>query len=139
MTDTKTEIMSNKIGQILAEDMQYPLENTLLYAEVDSNWASPSIFKDLGNQILFRRSYSKLTYPLLDLWELSDPDKRWSAVEYVVRNGRFDASFTYPEDLDPEEDRGDRRDRVVRKYFGDKPIRYPPFSDDDDDEDVFEL
>jgi len=137
--DFQTENMLNAIGQILAQDQEFPLNNTLLYAEVDFNWVSPSIFKDLGDHILYRSSYNNLTYPLLDLWALSDLDKRWSAIEYVIRNGRFDASFTYPEDLDPEEDRGDRRDRVVRKYFGDKPIRYPPFSDDDDDEDVFEL
>ena len=138
MTDSQSEIALNKIGQILAEDTQYPLDNTLLYAEVDFNWVGPSIFKDLGDHLLYRSPDIGLTYPLLDLWALSDPDKRWSAIEYVIRNGRFDASFTYTEDFDPEEDRGDRRDRVVRKYFGEKPVLYPPFSDDDDD-DVFEL
>ena len=137
MTDSQSEIMLNKIGQILAEDTQYPLENTLLYAELDFNWVGSSIFKDLGDHLLYRSPGIGLSYPLLDLWELSDPGKRWSAIEYVIRNGRFDASFTYPEDFDPEEDHGDRRDRVVRKYFGDKPIQYPSFSDDDDD--VFEL
>ena len=129
-------MLLNTIGQILAQDRDYPLENTLLHAEVDFNMVGSSIFKDLGNHILFRDPNTELTYALLDLWALSDPGKRWSEIEYLIRNGRFEVSFTYPEDLDPGEDPGDRRDRVVRRHFGEKPIHYPP---PDDDEDAFDL
>ena len=41
-------MLLNTIGQILAEDRDYPLENTLLHAEVDFNMVRSSIFKDLA-------------------------------------------------------------------------------------------
>ena len=63
---------------------------------------------------------------LLDLWEAQDSDKRWTEIEYVVRGDKFHASFTYPDEIDPEEDPFDRRDRIVAKHFGKKPIVYPP-------------
>ena len=63
--------------------------------------------------------------PLMDLWDEADPDKRWAEMEYLVRDGRFTVTYTYPEDIDPEEDEFRRRDRIVARYFGDKPIVYP--------------
>ncbi len=130
MASDAIERLLNEIGNLLVEDADYPLAATLLHAEVDSNMVAPSIFKDLEDQILYRRDYAKLTYPLLDLWEESEPDKRWREMEYVLRDGQFTVTFTYPDEIDPEEDSLDRRDRIVRRHFGDKPIVYPPWPPD---------
>lgn len=121
-----------KIGQLLAEDRSYPLDETLLYARVEEGMAAPSIFKNLGNQILYREpDLSPLCDALFDLWYAEDPDKRWAELEYVVRDATFTATYGYDK-IDPEEDTFERRDRVVRRHFGDKPIVYPPWEDDDD-------
>ena len=50
-------------------------------------------------------------------------------MEYLIRGGRFTVTYTYPDEIDPEEDPFVRRDRVVARYFGDKPIVYPPGDD----------
>lgn len=121
-----------QLGQLLAEDRDYPLDGTLLYAEVGPNVVSAAVFKDRGDHILYRRDVRRFMYPLLDLWEESDLAKRWAEMEYVVRGGKFDATFTYPEEIDPEEDPFDRRDRIVQRHFGDKPIVYAPMPTDDD-------
>lgn len=135
MASDETERLLNEIGQLLAEDTEYPLDGTLLYAELDTNMVAPSIFKSRGNHVLYRwPDLDRLAYALLDLWEEWEPGKRWAEIEYVIRGGKFEASFTYPEEIDPEEDRFERRDRIVKRHFGDKPIVYPPWPPPDDDD-----
>ena len=51
MPDDKTDRLLNEIGQLLAEDSDYPLNGTLLYAELDRSFVAPSIFKDLGDHV----------------------------------------------------------------------------------------
>jgi|SRR6188768_3775131 len=127
MPNASAERLLNEIGQLLAEDTAYPLDGTLLYAELDSNFVAPSIYKDCGDHILYRSpDLDRLGDALLDLWEAEDPDKRWTEIEYIIRDGKFDATFTYPDEIDPEEDRWDRRDRAVARHFGTKRIVYPP-------------
>ncbi len=126
MESEEPEIILSKIGEILSRDPDYPGVPTLLYAELDFNMVGQSIFIDLGNHILYRWGGHELTYILLDLWGLADPEKRWAEIEYVIRDGRFEVSFIYPEDIDAGIDSFDRRDRIVEKYFGEKPIHYPP-------------
>lgn len=114
------------IGEILSADTKYPLENTLLYAEVEPGMVSADVFKDDGAHAVYRWvSSPRLTEALLDLWEVEPPEMRWAEMEYVIRNGQFHAHFTYREEIDKEEDEFDRRKRIVKRYFGDKPILYP--------------
>lgn len=127
----RTQYLLNEIGQLLAEDTDFPLDGTLLYAELDKNFVSPSIFKDLGDHVLYRDpDLDRLGDALLDLWEEQGSDKRWAEIEYVIRNGKFHASFTYADEIEPEERSFERRDAIVAKHFGNKPIVYPPMPDD---------
>lgn len=128
MADDETGELLNELGQLLARDTEYPLDGTLLHAMVDTNTISISIFKNRGNHVLYRRAdYDLLQDTLFDLWELEEPGKRWEEIAYLVEGGKFDAAFTYPEEIDREELSIDRRARTVRRYFGDKPIVYPPW------------
>ncbi|OYY90465.1 MAG: hypothetical protein B7Y45_07565 [Sphingomonas sp. 28-66-16] len=116
----------NEIGQLLAEDRAYPLDNTLLFARLDYGMVAPSIFKDLGNHILYRSpDLGALGDALLELWDEQPEGRRWAEMAYLVKDGKFDAVFVYPDEIDPDEDPMDRRTRIVRRYFGDKPIVYP--------------
>lgn len=133
MPNAKIERLLNEIGQLLAEDAHYPLDGTLLYAELDQNFVAPSIFKDLGDHVLYREpDLDLLGDALLDLWEAGDPEKRWRDIEYVIRDGSFHTTFIYPDEIDPQEERWDRRDRAVARHFGNKPIVYPPMPNDRD-------
>lgn len=133
MATDRTAQLLNEIGQMLAEDTDYPLDGTLLYAEVDRAYVAPSIFKDLGDQIIYREpDLDRLGDALLELWEAQTGKKRWTEIEYTVAAGNFRATFNYPDEIDPEEGMLDRRRRIVAKHFGDKPIVYPPMPDDPD-------
>jgi hypothetical protein len=139
MPNDRTTSLLNRIGQLLAEDTDYPLEGTLLYAKVDQAFVAPSIFKDIGDRILYRDpDLDRLGDALLDLWDAQDTKKRWAEIEYVVRGDKFRATFTYPEEIDSEEEPFDRRDRIVKRHFGNKPIVYPP-PPGRDEEDIYHL
>lgn len=132
MSSDRTEELLNRIGQLLAEDTEYPLDGTLLHARVQRNSVGPSIFKDRGDHILYRDpDLDLLGDALLDLWEAQEGAERWEEIQYFVKDGRFEVVFVYPEELDPEEMSMERRDKVVRQYFGDKPVVYPAWDDDD--------
>lgn len=133
MASDETERLLVEIGNLLAEDRDYPLDGTLLYAELDHNMVGPSIFKDRGEDILYREpDLDRLGDALLDLWEAQETEDRWAEMEYVIRDGKFEVTYTYPDEIDPNEEPMQRRRRIVRRHFGDKPIVYPPWPPDDD-------
>ncbi|MFT3975900.1 MAG: hypothetical protein QM688_02105 [Sphingomonas bacterium] len=136
MENSETARLLAEIGLLLAKDTEYPLDDTLLYAVLDRGYVEASIFKNLGNQILYRwPDMDTLGDALLELWEAQESEPRWAEIEYLVKDGRFTVTYTYPDEIDPKENEDDmfaRRTRIVRKYFGEKPIVYPPFPPDDD-------
>ncbi|WP_445191343.1 hypothetical protein ACT009_12190 [Sphingomonas sp. Tas61C01] len=133
MANDDTNRLLIEIGQLLAEDTEYPLNGTLLYARVDAGLVAPSIFKEREKDIVFRWvDLDRLCPVLLDLWESEDGVEQWAEIQYVVRNEKFEVEYTYVEQIDPEEEHMVRRDRIVHRHFGDKPITYPDFPDDED-------
>lgn len=137
MSVADVERLVNELGSLLAEDKSYPLDGTFLYAEVDDTHVRPSIYKALPTQALYRRpDLDRLGNCLLDLWYAFPEGRKFAAISYIVRGETFDLQFVYPDELDPKEWPEDRRERILKAHFGDKPIVYPPWEDDDDD---FEL
>ncbi|TXC70778.1 hypothetical protein FSB78_07365 [Sphingomonas ginsenosidivorax] len=133
MASDETDRILAKIGRLLAEDTEYPLDGTLLHAEVDRNCVAPAIFKNRGNSIVFRwADLDRLGDALLDLWDAEEPKNRWAEIEYLIQGDSFQVAYNYKEDIDPDERPLARRDRIVKRYFGDKPIVYPPWPEDDD-------
>jgi hypothetical protein len=126
MPNDKSGPLLSLISEILSHDTKYRLDNTLLYAKVGPGTVSASVFKDDGFNAVYRWVYSdRLIETLQDLWEAADSEKRWSEMEYVIRNNKFHAHFAYPEEIDKDEDEFERRARIVKRHFGDKPIAYP--------------
>lgn len=113
-----------EIGRLVAEDVRADPEGTFLYAEAGDGWSAPSIFKDVGDRVVYREGSDDLCLMLIDVWQAEQPGKRWAALHYTISNGRFDVSFFYAEEMNTEEDTIDRRDRVLRARFGDKPVDY---------------
>lgn len=118
------------IGQHLAEITETEPEGTYLYAEAEGDWQEASIFKEDGENVAYWRPDGELFDAIDRLWQAADGDKKWLVMEYFVAEGRFDADFLYPDQLDPEETSYDRRERALEKRFGDKPVIYPPMEDD---------
>ncbi|MDB5702881.1 MAG: hypothetical protein JWL66_3080 [Sphingomonadales bacterium] len=133
MAIDETDRLLDEISQLLAKDTDYPLDGTLLYARVRSTMVAPSIFKDRADEIVYRPpDLDSLCGALLDLLDAEEPDNRWAEIEYLARGETFEVTYTFADEIDPDEDTFDRRDRIVKRHFGDKPIIYPPFPPEDD-------
>lgn len=136
MANDEIENLLNEIGRLLTEDRDYPFEPTLLYAQLDQGMVGESIFKELDNQVLYRRPVIEdLPHALLDLWDAQAGDDRWTEMEYLLRDGGFEVVYVFPDEIDPEEDVLERRARAVLRHFGEKPIVYPPWPPEDEADD----
>lgn len=113
-----------EIGQLLAADLRTDPDGGFMYAEAGEGWIEPSLFKDVGNRIIYREPSNALSDKLLQAWEAEEPDKRWAALRYEIASGRFTVSFIYPDELNAEESSFERSERVLKEKFGDKPVDY---------------
>ena len=115
----------NEVGNVLARDTSYPLDGTFLYVKADWGMADMSIFKNLGDRLLWRNPMNGLADVLLELWEAGKPEKRWVSMQYRIEDGKFETFFTHAP-LDPEVTTIDRRAAILQQRFGNKQIVYPP-------------
>ena len=121
----------SEVGQEAVEIAGGDATALFLYVEAGEGWVGPSLFKDEGEIVRYldppRRS--PLDQMLIAARE-TEPDvsKRWSVMEYVIEDGKFEAKFKFPDEVDVEGDEDDieRRDVVLKRRYGDKPIVYPP-------------
>ncbi|UAK25190.1 hypothetical protein [Sphingomonas nostoxanthinifaciens] len=123
--ESEVGTLLNEVGNVLAQDADYPLDGTFLYVEADWGWVDMMIFKDLGDHLLARWPMNGLADVLAELWEAEVPAKRWSSMQYRIEGGAFSASFTHGQ-LDPEESTLDRRHRILQQRYGNKRVDYPP-------------
>ncbi len=79
---------------------------------------------EAGDHLLYRLPTSSLEETLLDLWEASPPDKRWTAMEYVIDGDRFTTHFSFDR-LDPKVSTIDRRQVILDRRYGNKQVVYP--------------
>jgi hypothetical protein len=113
------------IGHLLAATFQGDgSDGVFLYAEVGDNWQETSIFKDIGNQVIYRFPSEELCDALQSLWHLTAKDKKWTSISFAITDGKFDARFSYPDGIDPEESSFERSERMLVDRYGDKPIDY---------------
>lgn len=89
---------------------------------------SPSIYKDAGDHIMYRSpDLDRWSDILLELWYAQSEKSRWSELEYIIRGGRFEVTYIYPDDIDRSDSMKERRQQALRRYYGDKPVLYPPW------------
>ncbi|MDT8759090.1 hypothetical protein MZO42_10305 [Sphingomonas psychrotolerans] len=137
MSEDKFDLMGpllNDVGNVLAAIADGDPEGVFLYVEIGDGWISPNIFKDEGKLVRWLDpSDNELTDLLYRAWRLEPEGKRWSVMEYDIKDGKFAVSFKYPDEVDVESFDEDRREKVLRARYGDKPVVYPPL------EGMFEL
>ena len=73
------------------------------------------------------------------LWDAEKPENRWAEIEYLIIGDTFEVAYTYTDEIDPNEDTFERRARIVKRHFGDKPIVYPTFPPEDDGAPSYDL
>jgi hypothetical protein len=112
------------IGDVLTEDVVGDPDGAFLYAEVQPGVVAVSIFKDVGDRVMYSYPSTRLADRLSEAWEALDPDKRWTALSFTISGDRFSADFQFPDELNSEEDFDDRLEGILKDKFGEKPIDY---------------
>ena len=115
------------VGGVLAGIADGDPEGVFLYVEVGKGWISPNVFKEEETSVRWLDpSNEELIDLLFEAWHLEPEGKRWSVMEYDVKDGKFDVSFKFPEEVDVESMDHDRREDALVARYGDKPVIYPP-------------
>lgn len=116
-----------EVGGVLARLADGDPEDVFLYVEIGEGWISPNVFKDEGKLVRWLDANDEELMDLLfEAWYLEPEGKRWSVMEYDVKDGKFAVSFKYPEEVDVESMDHDRREDALIARYGDKPRVYPP-------------
>lgn len=132
MAKDKLDILShlfNQIGVELVDIVGGDPDGIFLYVEIGEGWISPNVFKDEGNQIRYLDDNETLSDLLWEAWYAESDEggvKRWSIMEYEIKQGKVDISFRFPDEVNVETISMDRRQTALRARFGDKPVVYPP-------------
>jgi hypothetical protein len=127
--DLKMADILATLGQNIAEIIDGDPEGAYLYVESTAGSCEPAIFMDVGENIVYFDADDDLFSKLFGLWNAAPRRKKWAVLEYDVKDGQFNAHFTYPDGIVPEETSHDRRERALRKRYGDKTVIYPPRED----------
>lgn len=132
MAKDKLDILGplfNDIGVELVDIIGGDPNGIFLYVEIGEGWISPNVFKDEGHQIRYLDDNEILSDLLWEAWYAESDEggiKRWSIMEYEIKDGKFDVSFKYPDEVNVETISLERRQAALRARFGDKPVVYPP-------------
>lgn len=131
MAKDKLDILGplfNEIGVELVNIVGGDPDGIFLYVEIGEGWISPDVFEDEGHQIRNRDDTEALSDLLWEAWYAESEEggiKRWSIMEYEIKDGKFDVSFKYPDEVIVEAVSLERRQAALRARFGDKPVVYP--------------
>ena len=114
------------VAQLIGPSFEQGPGLICLYAEMVPDVLSPSLFKDLGDHVLYKNLNDDIVEHLWKIWDQLDEDDRWRVIECKLQDGQFEAVFRFEDALDPKEDVDERRPRFLKAVFGDKPVVYPP-------------
>ena len=115
----------NHIGVELVDIVGGDPNGIFLYVEIGEGWISPNVFKNEGYQIRYVDDNETLSDLLWDAWYAESEEggiKRWSIMEYEIKDGKFDVSFKYPDEVNVETISIERRQAALRARFVDKPV-----------------
>jgi hypothetical protein len=123
------EDLYQKIGAEVLSSIEDLNGKALIYAEVEDGALSDGILyeKGMNRTPTFKfcsAELSELIYSLWEEWKKNAKNKEWKGIAYLIEDGDFTLDFTYPDQMQSDEDMPERRPRVFKKYFGDVEIDY---------------
>lgn len=130
--ENSIENLLDEIGHILASARPARATNSLLLVQIGDHVASVNIFDDLGDSIRYRpfenypKELNRLVDLLFELQRAHDVQPAWCEMDYFLQGYNFKASFRYADEVDPERDTQEIERDLLRPYFGERPVDYPP-------------
>lgn len=116
------------IGQLAVDSVGEISGKLMVYAEAEDGVISASIFYlDPVGIVKFKFGPEDLQdeiYSFWEEWKSSTERTEWRVMAYVVENGKLKINLVYPEQIDEDDSRIQRRTAIVKQHFGDGPIDY---------------
>jgi hypothetical protein len=113
-----------KLGHLMVAAAYTQAEGVFFHAELEPGVIFAALFEDTGHGLIYRHPTNELGDQVEHIWEQLDEDDRWQVILCTVRDGKFSASFVFHDDIDPSEHSDERRARILKELFGNKPIDY---------------
>jgi hypothetical protein len=113
------------LAHLMVEACGGATDGIFLYAELEPGVVAPALFQDVDDHVVYREPNSEIMDKLEEIWENLDAPDQWHVIECRIDEGRFDARFAFPDEIDPNESEDERQPRALKAVFGDKPILYP--------------
>jgi hypothetical protein len=130
MDDATRQALVEKIGFFLNHKRTAHHSTMLFIGFFDPQICSWSVYEDQVKQV----SYVDLSYDdldtfcegLVDIWKAQPRKHQWQTLEAILEGEEIKLYFFYADKpLGPREDLPPR-EPIIRKYFGDKTVYYPP-------------
>lgn len=130
--ENKIEEIFDHIGKILSQNCPDNSLSTLLLVQIGDEFARINIFDDLGDNIIYRWPGNSnidtinLGDLIFELQRVHNTSPPWCELDYFLQGDHFKAYFRYADEVDPERDTSNIRRDLLRPYFGERPVDYPP-------------
>ncbi len=127
--DDRIDPLLSAIGERAVADLRGRIGDIYIYVEARESWLSDSLFSREHDAIHYHRAGRELGELIWELWNIPERGKRWSVMEYQMSEGQREVQFRYPEEVNVEEFDISRRERAIRRRFGEIPIVFPPWDE----------
>lgn len=112
-----------ELAQLIADSLRQDPNGSLMYAEVEEGSVASTIFKDVGNSILYRECSFELIEKIYDIWDETDAHEKWRGIKYIIAAGKFSVEMIF--DLGDDEDGYiDRSRKIAMERFANLEIDY---------------
>lgn len=130
MDEATRQLLAEKIGFMLDDKRTIPSSNMLFIGFFDKQAYSISVYEDQSDKLTYVRYESSTDFSswmdLINIWKAQPPKHQWQTLEAILEGEEIKLFFSY---ADKPLGRGEdfpEREPIIRKYFGDKPVYYPP-------------
>jgi hypothetical protein len=121
----------NRIGQHTANIIGKTPDDVFVYIEAGDQRQGGAVFENLSDQVIYYDPSIEMCEEIQRLWDVAEPDKKWSVLLYDIKDGKFEAEFMYTDDLEKDVFEHDYREDALLIRYGDKPVIYPEPDDGD--------
>lgn len=84
-----------------------------------------SIYRDIEDRVIYYQPNKRFFEVLTDEWEAAPAHDKWGTLLFEVVGDDFNLMLQSPSELDPTDLTFDRRERILKERYGEKPIEYP--------------
>lgn len=118
-----------EIGNALLDLAGESAQKVLAYVEAEDGVVSVSVFFTAEDHTkpIYKSGNRELTHQFYSLWQnwtKTSVDMAWRSAHYFIQHGKPLLNVVYPDNFSEEEDEFERRDVVVRQYFGRDDVDY---------------